>query len=836
MFYSFGFALFTFRNVSLVFIIPFCILSIHLAMVFGGYFYESTDLKQQLAQDETEQLKKDLFRMRHVVESSIQNQDFNRIEQEVALTSTDLNMMVYVILDPSRTIHFANHIIWRDSDASNVLEGYSNSIHQSVVQSNKPYLFVNFDRLSIQAYYPITDTNRFSYAQSVELIYVEYNISDLISHSSDALLSRTIHVWSLGTLLLLAFCLLLYWIWIYPLSRLSLAAKNIELADFQEGISCYASEVVTLRDYLVQVSGKIRRNQKRLNDAEQRWLFSVEASRNGIWDWNLTTGDVYVSDRWKEMIGYQAYELDNDYSVWESRLHREEKTDVLNTLQKYIDGYSNEYESVHRLRHKDGKYIWVLDRGKIVEWSPQGKPIRIIGTITDVSGDIKNQRIEIDNPPASQTALTDFINRETLADTLYDLQVYSRKVGQFSAILLINLDNFKVLNEALGQELGDRLLIKIAARLSGTFSSAGFVARLGSDEFILLAKSFGNDIDHANKRALALASEVRQLIGRTFSIADQNLSISARVGVVVCDGSESLEPQTLLARADNALEHAKEPKSNGCFIYHPQLDDNQIQPFKLSHELHVALAQNQLNLVYQPVVDGGGHILSLEVLPRWYHPQHGFIAPRKFIEAAELSDFIFEMELWILEQVCRLLKQLQVQGIVAPIMSLNISSRHFHQEHFTSVVLNRIHSSKVNPAKIQFELNEDVFSVNTEMVKSKIKELQTKNINVALDNFGSGLCALHQLQGIQLSQVKLAACYAEENASNSAAQIMLCALVELASRLDFDVIAKQVETKKQLNNLIHAKCDGYQGYIFSRPLSEADLIQLLKSELSLSVI
>jgi len=805
-------------------------------MVFGGYFYESTDLKQQLAQNATEQLKKDLFRMRHVVESSIQNQDFARIEQEVALTSTDLNMMVYVILDPSSTIHFANHMIWRDSDASNVLEGYSHSIHQSVIHSNKPHIEVNFDRLSIQAYYPVTDNNRFSYAQSVELIYIEYNISDLISDASDALFARTIHIWGIGSLVLVAFCFLLYWVWIYPLSRLSFAAKNIDSASFTNNIPCYSKEVTTLKDYLVQVSGKLKRNQKRLNDAEQRWLFSVESTRNGIWDWNLTTGDVYVSDRWKEMIGYKAYELDNDYSVWESRLHREEKADVLNTLQKYIDGHSSEYESVHRLRHKDGKYVWVLDRGRIVEWSPQGKPIRIIGTITDVSSEIKNQTVEIDKDPANQTVLTDFINRETLADSLYDLQVYSRKVGQFSAILLINLDNFKVFNEALGQELGDRLLVKIAARLSGTFSSAGFVARLGSDEFILLAKSFGNDVEHANKRALALASEVRQLIGRPFSIADQNLSISARVGVVVCDGSESLEPQTLLARADNALEHAKEPKSSGCFIYHPQRDENQVQPFKLSHELHLALAQGQLSLVYQPVVDGDGHITSVEVLPRWYHSQHGFISPRKFIEAAELSDFIFEMELWILENVCALLKKLQVQGISAPIFSQNISSRHFHQEHFTGVVLNRVHSSKVNSAKIQFELNEDVFSINREWVTTKIAELQSSHINVALDNFGSGLCALHQLKGIRLSQVKLAACYVEEDLNSSTTQTMLCALVELASRLDFDVIAKQVETKSQLNNLIHAKCDGFQGYLFSRPLNEDDLIQLLQSKLTLSVI
>lgn len=805
-------------------------------MICGGYYYEYSDLKQQLANEQTEQLKKDLFRIRHVVDSSVQAQDFTRIDQEVALISTDMNMMVYVILDPNRTIHFANHIIWRDSDASNVLEGYSNAIHKNVIHSNKPYFQVNFDRLSIQGYYPITDNNRFSHAQSVELIYLEYDISEIIDQTSDALFNRTIQVWGVGSLFLIIFCVLLYWIWIHPLRRLSLRAKNIDSSDFQRGILCSSIEVACLRDYLVQVSGKLKRNQKRLNDAEQRWLFSVEGLRNGIWDWNITTGSVYVSDRWKEMLGYQPYELDNDYSIWESRLHREEKADVLNALQKYIDGQTIEYESVHRLRHRDGKHIWVLDRGRIVEWDLQGKPVRIIGTITDVSGDVKVQKTESDRDKQTQTGLIDLVNREALADSLYDLQVHCRKVNQFSVILLINLDNFAVLNDALGTELGDRLLMKIAARLSSAFSSADFVARLGADEFILLAKNFGNEADHANKRALALASEVRQLIGRSFSVADQNISISARVGVVVCDGIESLDPQTLLGRADNALEHAKEPRSNGCSIYQPQLDNNQIQPFKLSHELKVALAQEQLNLVFQPVVDDEGQVMSVEVLPRWYHLQHGFISPRKFIEAAELSDFIFELELWILEKTCSVLHQLQLLGIPIPIMSLNISSRHFHQEHFVSVVLNRIQSSKVNPNKLQFELNEDVFSVNVELVKAKIIALQDMGVNVALDNFGSGLCSLNQLQGVSFSQVKLAACYIEEDKLNPGSQILLCALVELASRLDYQVIAKQIETKSQLNNLIHAKCNGFQGYIFSRPLSEVDLMQLVKSQLSLSVV
>ncbi|WP_137224040.1 GGDEF and EAL domain-containing protein [Shewanella sp. MEBiC00475] len=823
-------------TLSLSILVPVSIFILYLGLVCGEYVYEHAEINEQLASRQSEQIQKDLFRMRHVVESSMLTQDYERLEQEVALVSTDQNMMVYVILDAESKIRFANHIIWRESNATNVLEGYSASLHRSVITSNKLYLKVNFDRLSIQVYYPLNSNSNsnYSYSNSVELIYLEYDIANTLAEAVDSLLKRFMEVWGIGALLLSLFCVMLHYLLIRPITQLSLAAKNIDSPDFNTDIICSSTELINLRDYLNQVNGRLCRSKKRLNDAEQRWLFAVEGARNGIWDWCIATGDVFVSDRWKDILGYKPYELDNDYSVWESRLHRDDKAQVLNTLQNYINNQHEYYESVHRLRHKDGRYIWILDRGKIVEWDESGQPLRIIGTITDVSGDVKNQHIT--NEKQNNNGLTDLINREVLADELYDLQVFSRKTGQFSALLMINLDNLKLINDALGRQLGDRLLMQIAARLSGTFSSAGLVARLGADEFVILAKNFGHDIDQANKRALALASEVRQLIGRSFTISDQHLSISARIGLVIFDGIESLEPQILLARVDSALEQAKDSRSNGCATYQAELDKDQIQPFKLQNELKLAIDNRQMSLMYQPVVDQAGQLNSVEVLMRWYHPQHGYISPRKFIAAAELSDCIFELELWALDQVCDLIKQLQQQNEIVPLMSLNVSSRHFHQEHYANVIINRINKAQISPKLFQFELAEDVFVVNAKVARSKIAELQRYGVNIAMDNFGGGSCAVHLLQGVGFSQVKLAAVYLEDIEFNPEIFNIATAVVEFATNLNFPVVAKQVENKQQLNLLTHAKCTWFQGYIISRPLNQDDIIQLIKTQLSLSVV
>lgn len=829
-----GFILPRLPNLSLTILVPVCIFILYLGLVCGQYFYEHAELKDQLASTQSEQIQKDLFRMRHVVESSLLMQDFERLEQEVALVSTDQNMMVYVILDSASEIQFANHIIWRESNATNVLEGYSADLHGSVIANNKPYFKVNFDRLSIQAYYPLNANSRYSYSNSVDLIYLEYDIANTLSESVDRLLKRFIEIWGIGALFLSLFCFMLHYLLIRPLIQLSQAAKNLDSPDFNTDIMCASTELVNLRDYLNQVNGRLSRSKKRLNDAEQRWLFAVEGARNGIWDWCISTGDVFVSDRWKDILGYQPYELDNDYSVWESRLHLSDKLQVLNTLQNYISNQHEYYESVHRLRHKDGRYIWILDRGKIVEWDELGRPSRIIGTITDVSGDVKSQRVA--NDKQGHNGLTDLINRDVLADQLYDSQVLSRKTGQFSALLMINLDNFKLINDALGRQLGDRLLMQIAARLSATFSSTGLVARLGADEFVILAKNFGNEIDQANKRALALASEVRQLIGRSYTISEQNLSISARIGLVIFDGIESLEPQVLLARADSALEQAKDSRSNGCAIYRPEFEQNQVQPFKLQNELKVAIHNQQMSLVYQPVVDRAGQLNSVEALMRWYHPQYGYISPRKFIAAAELSDCIFELELWALDKVCELIQLLQQTNATIPLMSLNISSRHFHQDHFVNVIISRINAAQISPKLLQFELTEDVFVVNAKVAKNKISELQRYGINIAMDNFGGGSCAVHQLQGIGFSQVKLAAIYLEDIEYNPESFNIVSAVVEFATKLNFPVVAKQVENKQQLNLLTQAKCTWFQGYIISRPLDHDDIIQLINTKLSLSVV
>ncbi len=820
---------------SLSFLVPFFLCSLYLLLVSGEFYYEKEELRAELANNESKQIQKDLFRMIHVVESALAIQDISRIEQEVSLISTDSNMMVYVILDASSRIKFANHVIWRESDAKNVIEGYSDERHQQVVAAETAYFNINYNRLSIQAYYPVNTDAKYSYSSAVDVIYLEYDISSLIADASDQLQKRFIYIWGVGGLLVIFFCWALYWLLVRPIKLLTKRANNVlQSKSDKTRINCLVEEVYNLGESLLKVEKHLLDNNLKVSNSEQRWLYSVGANNTGIWDWNTETNGVFMSDLWKEILGYKPEEITNCYDSWETRLHPDEKNTVLRAIENCLSGKTTHYESVHQLMNKAGEFIWVLDRGQVIQWGEQGKPIRMIGSITDVTLELKNQKITVERQ--SHVGVSDIIDREALANELFDLQAYARKSDQYCTMLLINMSNIKLVNEAVGEQLGDRLLMQISARLAGAFSGSCLLSRLGDDEFVIAAKNLGSNLEHANKRALSLASEVRQVVGRSFTLSGQTVSVFTKVGMVVFDGKESLEPTQLLSRADKALGKAIESQTNTCVLHSLQLDGSHHEPQKLQQELKKAIKQKQVSLVYQPVVDIEGNTESVEVLMRWYHPEFGFISPKQFIPVAELSNSIFELELWMLDEVCLFIQSLQRTAITCPCFSINISSRHFHQDMFVQVIQERIKQHGIEPKLIQLELSEDIFSINAETAKNKILTLQRVGIRIALDDFGSGLCPLHRLHGLHFSQVKFAANYIVDIAVSEESRNIFTSLINLTNQLNYPVVVKQIEDRQQLTALSQLKSNLFQGYVISRPLSQQDIKHLLESELTLSVV
>lgn len=805
------------RKLSLAVLLPLCMLTLYLVLVIGEYLFESDQVRAELAQRQSALIKQQLFRMQNVVQSAQALQDVERIEQEVSLAALDMGTMVYILVDAESRIRFANHTVWRDSNATQVIDGYDVDLHRSVVQAFLPQILVNLDRLTIQAYYPVLP----QYGGAVDLIYLEADLAPLVAEASAKLQQRFMRVWGLGGLLLIGFTFILYFLLIRPFQMLSEAAKQVGTSSFSTSIPWSSSEVLSLQASLQQAHERLSRAVKQLNDSELRWLFAVEGSRNGIWDWDISTGEVFLSDRWKEMIGYAPDELAGVFQTWETRLHPDDKQIVLDALQEYVSGKSKEFESVHRLRHRDGHYVWVLDRGMLVDWDPQGRPTRMIGIHMDVSESAKNH--------AAITELVDqsVVGRKMLPDVfmgrLSQFLTQGNSSGQWGALLLVEVDRLGLVATLHSHEL-ERLLTQIAARLSSYFTENITVGRLESGNFVLLAKDLAADASAAARRALALASELRQVIARPFHYGNHHFELSACVGICLLDSIETLDPALVMRRAELATLSAKQAGQAGCAFYHAEMDFRQSRDELLQQELQTALQQDSLTLMFQPVINATSELVSAEVLTRWYRADGEFIPPAEFVALAEQGGIIAELDLWVAKRVCLFIQKSRAQGRSLPPLTLNISAFSFGQADFVDAFVGLVKEHGIVANQLGIELNEAAFLMQPQFVDERVSKLVEAGVGIILDHFGSGLSALSCLANQPLVAVKLDMSCID---SLTTMPTKVNVLITSARQFNLSVVAKGVESSQQYQAFVELGCDGYQGYLFSRALNQADFIQLV---------
>ncbi len=795
-------------------------------------------MQREAIAGEVTRIEQHLIKMQHIVESALAIQDSARIEQEIALAATDFNIMVYTILNQASNIRFANHIVWRNSKAVDVIDGYDPVTHKQVSSLDRPYIAINLERLAVQAYYPLDIKFQENSSDLHDLIYLEYDIAPLINAVHKDVQRSAIRSSGIHLLGLMIFLVLLHFYLVRPLKALSLQASAVtnrarseELEDSNKPIASLFSEVAAIQSHLSDFYEKLQLSEKQLNDSQQRWLFAVEVSRNGIWDWNLITDEVFLSDRWKEMLGYHSDQLKDELKTWQAMLHPEDKAEALNTLHKYLNGEVEEFESVHRLKHKSGHYIWVLDRGMIVDWDSKGRPVRMIGTHTDVSDDVRNQQAITHQ--VNHDLLTDLANRRALLDELY--RIKEHKQSGSVALFVIDLDNFKMINDALGHHHGDRLLIQVAARLSSYFSNNALIARLCADEFVILAQGLSDDPSVAKRRTMALASQIRQMIGRSFHINNQTLNISASVGICVLDKLSDIDPEQVLQHADLAMHQAKEQGRDAHVVYSADMERVAQNSLLIKSELKNAIELNQLSLVYQPIVDREGEIICAEALLRWQHPEKGNIPPSLFIPIAEGSELIQDIGHWVISETCQYIKRLQGENVELGSIAINVSARQFNHDDFVETLLDVIRQQGLAAGIIELELTEYALLTNLDIIRQRMEVLKEAGISIAIDDFGTGYSSLSYLQSLPLSRLKLDAAFVSQIGVNDASNSIVIAIITMAHSLNLQVVAEGVETQQQYEFLLLHDCDTFQGYLFNRPLTADDFIRAVKSGKDLSL-
>jgi diguanylate cyclase (GGDEF)-like protein len=428
--------------------------------------------------------------------------------------------------------------------------------------------------------------------------------------------------------------------------------------------------------------------------------------------------------------------------------------------------------------------------------------------------------------------LTHLPNRRLLLDRLQHALASCLRSKRQGALLFIDLDNFKTINDTLGHDKGDLLLEQVAQRLVTCVREGDTVARLGGDEFVIMLGDLSQSPKEAATQTEAVGAKVMSALNQPYQIAGHEYRNTPSIGVTLF-GDNKHSQDELLKRADLAMYQAKSAGRNTLRFFDPEMQAAVTSRATLDNDLHEALRGSQFLLYYQPQVDDTRRLTGVEALLRWQHPLRGLVAPGDFISHTEETGLILPLGLWVLETACaQLVKWADQPGMAHLSLAVNVSARQFHQPDFVSQLRAVLDSSGANPKKLKLELTESLLLDDVEDTIAKMIDLKAIGVGFSLDDFGTGYSSLAYLKRLPLDQLKIDQSFVRDILSDPNDATIACTIVALAHSMGLAVIAEGVETAEQLAFLAANGCKAYQGYLFSRPLSLADFEKLARQTCS----
>lgn len=732
------------------------------------------------------------------------------------------------------------------------------------------------------------------------------------------------------------------------LTRLGLTMKEVRNGNRDiKADENVVKEISVLASEFNSMLATINKTELQNEALKERLEFALEGSQDGLWDWNLKDNTIYFSSIWKSMLGYKDYELDNVFESWQKNVHPDDLEKAKEDIFNYLEGKTSAYKNVHRLKHKDGHWVWILDRGKAI-FDDNGKPVRFVGThaditnekelelkyihqaqiieqthdsviSTDLNGVITNwnhgsetlfgysqeemigRNIKILYPDkkldrfksnlqilieddeyneditlinklqievsvalslsllrdekgeplsvvsysqdiserkrveqelfkqkdilqyqAHHDTLTKLPNRALFYDRLTQSIENSKRLKNKIAVFFIDLDRFKDINDSLGHDCGDNVLQIIAKRLKNIVRKSDTLARLGGDEFTLLIEHFNNDTDVS-----MLAEKILNTLVKPIEINGHTLYVTTSIGISLYP-KDDINAINLLKYADAAMYKAKERGRNNFQYYSPEMTKKALNHIALESALRDALTNNQLEVYFQPQVDGlENRIIGMEALVRWNHPEKGIIPPCDFIPLAENTGLIIPLDKWVMNSAMRHLSNWYKKGLNPGKLSLNLSMKQLELSDCKATLENLIKETNCLNEWIEVEVTESQIMTNPEKTISILKQISKMNIKIAVDDFGTGYSSLSYLKKLPIDKLKIDQSFVRNLPNNNEDIAIAKAVIALANSLNLNVIAEGVETKEQKDFLIANGCREIQGYYYSKPITASQMEEVL---------
>ncbi|MCX8129982.1 MAG: EAL domain-containing protein [Clostridia bacterium] len=594
-----------------------------------------------------------------------------------------------------------------------------------------------------------------------------------------------------------------------------------KLMESFEALEAAHEELSATEEELKSNYFELQKSRDALSESEERYRLAVEGSNDALWDFDVLTNRLFISARGKQIAGYSKdEELENEMFI--ELIHPDDKAKYLQYMRSFFTGKEKSAQLEYRIISQDGNTVWVLSRGKGI-WDSSGKLVRVAGSFMDIT--IRKEAEREIHQLAYYDTLTHLPNRVLLIDRLNMVLAESKRNKNMGALLYLDLDNFKTINDTQGHAFGDELLKKISDKLKYCVREYDTVARLGGDEFVILQPRI-----NAADDAVRLAGRIISAIQEPWVISGRDYYITCSIGITIYP-NDGKDGPTLLKNADMAMYTAKELGRNNYQLYEKNMNVRIMEKLVMENDMRRAIDRNEFVVFYQPQIDiATGAITGVEALIRWVHPEHGMIPPLKFIPLAEETGLVITIGEWVLRTACKQNRKWRSEGIENLNMAVNLSARQFQQKDLVEMISRVLEETGMTPELLELEITESIAMQDLNYTMTVLNSLRDMGIRVSLDDFGTGYSSLNYLKNLPISTLKIDKHFVQEITNNSKEEAIAKAVISMAHSMMLSVTAEGVETVDQLTFLKEQGCDKVQGYFFSKPLPAEELEALLKQD------
>jgi diguanylate cyclase (GGDEF)-like protein/PAS domain S-box-containing protein len=564
---------------------------------------------------------------------------------------------------------------------------------------------------------------------------------------------------------------------------------------------------------------ELKAKEEALRFSEERFLIVAEVALSAFWDVDVRTGQYLVSPTWNKTLRLPEVKTLDDFALLVYPDDQEKKEEL---NKEFLSGRKDEFEAEYRIKNMNGDYIWALSRGRAIEKDEMGRPVRIVGSTSDIT-EIK-RRQEIERYQLTHDQLTGLYNRQGFAETVKSLLENGMEQG---VVAVIDIDKFKLINDVYGPAHGDEVLIEFAGALTDCLMKncfkAATIGRLAGDEFIL----FFPDTE------LKIVYETMAKMCRSqVSLKTGKLEVEVNVGFSVFP-EHGRDILMLIQKALLANHETKKPGMRSLFTYDNGMQAVSERLLRINDGLWEALSNKELSLVFQPIFDIRGDrpvVDSFEALVRWKSKDLGDVPPDEFIPVAEDSGLILKIGERVMDETCQFIREALQEGGRPIVVFVNISMRQLLSQGFAESVKERIMAHEVPSFCLGIEITESIFATDFDACIDVLKQLGDFGIRIALDDFGTGYSSLTYLQRLPINVLKLDKNFVEnlDNPEFRQDSVLADSIIRLSHEFGHQVVAEGVERRNQLEILKSQGCDRCQGYLFSRPMTRVDALELIK--------